>query len=107
MLKGLVHVIITIEELNSYFFKMVLLLPEGGLTVRPNDIIKEIDKLELSEKLILVEDIWDSIAMSNSSLPLPEWQKNELNNRYAEYKNGKLGLHDWKDVHSIIREKNQ
>ncbi len=41
--------------------------------MRPNEVIKEINKLELSEKLILVEDIWDSIAMSNSMLPLPEW----------------------------------
>ncbi len=35
----------------------------------------EITKLELSEKLRLVEDIWDSIAASNSELPMPEWQK--------------------------------
>ncbi len=75
--------------------------------MRPNEIIKEINKLELSEKLILVEDIWDLIASYHSVLPLPEWQKNELNKRYAEYKNGKLGLHDWKDVHSMVREKNQ
>jgi len=75
--------------------------------MRPNEIIKEINKLELSEKLILVEDIWDSIAMSNSMLPLPEWQKEELNNRYEEYKNGKLSLYDWKEVHSMVREKNQ
>ena len=75
--------------------------------MRPNEIIKEINKLELSEKLILVEDIWDSIAMSNSMLPLPEWQKEELDKRYEEYKNGKLGLHDWKEVHLMVREKNQ
>jgi len=75
--------------------------------MRPNEIIKEVDKLELSEKLILVADIWDSIARSQSMLPLPEWQKNELDKRYAEYKNGKLGLHDWKEVHSMVRERNQ
>jgi len=43
--------------------------------MRPNEIIKEVDKLELSEKLVLVADIWDSIARSQSMLPLPEWQK--------------------------------
>ncbi len=102
MLVGLVHVIIAIEEYN-----IVLLLLGGGLTLRPNEIIKEINKLGLSEKLILVEDIWDSIAMSNSMLPLPEWQKEELDKRYADYKKGNLGLHDWKDVHSMVREKNK
>ncbi len=75
--------------------------------MRPNEIIKEINKLGLSEKLILVEDIWDSIAMSNSMLPLPEWQKEELVKRYADYKKGNLGLHDRKELHSMVREKNK
>ena len=75
--------------------------------MRPNDLIKEIDKLDLSEKLILVENIWDSIARSNSELPLPEWQKVELDKRYKEYKSGNLTLHDWKEVHADLREKHK
>ena len=43
--------------------------------MKPTQLIEEIDKLNLSEKLSRVEDIWDSIARSNSELPLPEWQK--------------------------------
>jgi len=57
--------------------------------MKPNEIIKEIDNLCLSEKLILVEDIWDSIARNNAELPLPEWQKSELDKRYSDHKNGK------------------
>ncbi len=71
----------------------------------PNELIKEIDKLDLSEKLLLVEDIWDSIACSNSELPLPEWQKIELDRRYEEYKSGNLALHDWQEVHKELRGK--
>ncbi len=70
-----------------------------------NEIIKEIDKLNLSEKLTLVEDIWDSIARNNAELPLPEWQKSELDKRYSSYKNGELKLHDWKGVHEELRGK--
>jgi putative addiction module component (TIGR02574 family) len=73
--------------------------------MEPNDLMKEIDKLDLSEKLLLVEDIWDSIARSNSELPLPEWQKIELDKRYEEYKSGKLALRDWEEVHKELREK--
>ena len=69
------------------------------------EIIQQIDKLELSEKLILVEDIWDSIARSNSVLPLYEWQKNELDKRYEEYKSGKQMLHEWNEVHEELRKK--
>ncbi|MGR3179043.1 MAG: addiction module protein [Candidatus Anammoxibacter sp.] len=73
--------------------------------MRSNEIIKEIDSLGLSEKLILVEDIWDSIARNNSELPMPEWQKAELDKRYSDYKNEKLKLHDWKGVHDELRNK--
>lgn len=75
--------------------------------MRPNELIKEIDKLDVSEKLILVENIWDSIARSNSELPLPEWQKVELDKRYKEYKNGKLTLHEWQGVHEELRKKHK
>ncbi len=32
--------------------------------MKPDEIAKEINKLELSEQLLLVEKIWDSIAHS-------------------------------------------
>ena len=73
--------------------------------MRAEEIKIEIDGLELSEKLLLVEDLWDSIAASNSELTMPEWQKVELNKRYIEYKQGKLELHDWKSTHEELRGK--
>lgn len=63
--------------------------------------------MDLSEKLILAEDIWYSIARNNSELPLPEWQKGELEKRYEEYKSGKLVLHEWQEVHKELREKHK
>ena len=69
-----------------------------------NEIIKQVDKLALSEKLTIVEDIWDSIARSNSVLPLYEWQKNELDKRYNEYKNGEQTLHETNKVHEELRK---
>jgi hypothetical protein len=41
----------------------------------PEEIKQEIDKLNLAQKLLLIEDVWDSIAKSNSEVPMPEWQK--------------------------------
>ncbi len=75
--------------------------------MRPEQIKDEINRLELSEKLLLVEDIWDSIAASNSEIPMPKWQKRELDRRYKEYKEGSIKLHDWKDVHKSLREKHK
>ena len=73
--------------------------------MKPDQIKDEISRLGLSEKLRLVEDIWDAIAAENSEIPLPEWQKQELKKRYEEYKEGKLELHDWKSVHKGLRDK--
>jgi len=73
--------------------------------MRPDEIKLEIDRLALSEKLLLVEDVWDSIAISNFELPMPEWQKKELDRRYQEYKRGKLDLYDWEATHTELRGK--
>ena len=67
----------------------------------------EINQLELSEKILLVEDIWDSIASSNSELPMPEWQKKELDSRYKEYKTGHVELHDYQSMYGDLREKHK
>jgi len=75
--------------------------------MKASDILSEIDRLGLSERIILVEDIWDGIARHNSELPMPEWQKKELARRYAEFKEGKLKLHDWEGVHEDLRNKNK
>jgi len=70
-----------------------------------DEIKQEISKLNPAEKLILVEDLWDSIAQSNSELPMPQWQKQELDKRYKEYKARTLNIHDWQSVHEEIRNK--
>ncbi len=73
--------------------------------MRTEEIRDEIAALNLAEKLLLVEDIWDSIAESNAELPMHEWQKQELDKRYADYKSGKLELRDWQTVHEELRAK--
>ena len=55
---------------------------------------------------MLVEDIWDSIAISNLEIPMPMWQKRELDKRYEEFKKGKLELHDGEEIHKGLRDKN-
>jgi len=55
--------------------------------------------------LLLVGNIWDSISKCKAELPMPEWQKLELEKRYSDYKNGQLQLHDWEDVHKELRNK--
>jgi len=41
--------------------------------------------LSVLERVQLVEDLWDSIARSNTDLPVPQWQKDELARRKQRY----------------------
>lgn len=41
--------------------------------------------LSFSEKLLLVEDLWDELASQPNGIPLGASVKHELDRRYAEY----------------------
>jgi putative addiction module component (TIGR02574 family) len=53
--------------------------------VRVNDI-PEITKLSTPEKILLVEDLWDSIVSDVTAVPVPKSHKGELNRRLKRYK---------------------
>jgi len=48
-------------------------------------LLAEILELPVEERMRLVEVIWDSISAVPESLPLTEWQRDELDRRLAEY----------------------
>ena len=63
-----------------------------------NQNFPEFFRLTLPEKLQLVEDLWDSIALEAESLPLSDWQKAELDRRDAEYRQNPSLAGDWEDA---------
>ena len=71
----------------------------------PTKIADEIALLSPSQKLFLAQDIWDSIAKEGEQLAMPEWQQHELDKRYAGFRKGKSGMHDWQSVHDSLRSK--
>jgi len=52
--------------------------------VRVNEI-PEIARLSTSEKILLVEDLWDSITLDESNVPVPQRHKEELDSRLQSY----------------------
>jgi len=71
--------------------------------MRSEEIRQAIKQMEPAEKLLLVEDVWESIVLSYAGLPHPEWQKRELDKRYKQYKSGEQNLHNWKTVHENLK----
>lgn len=47
--------------------------------------IPEIGKLSTPEKILLIEDIWDSIASDESAVPVPQSHMEELDRRLKRY----------------------
>ena len=52
--------------------------------MRTSDI-PEITKLSTPEKILLVEDLWDSIASDESVVPVPQSHKEEFDRRLKRY----------------------
>jgi len=66
----------------------------------------EIESLSVPERLQLVEDIWDSIACSSSQIPVPQWQKDELDRRKQAFIQNPDSGETWEQVkHSILNGK--
>lgn len=59
--------------------------------------------LSASEKLQLVEDLWDDLAATPEEVPVHDWQKEELDRRKANLlKNPGSGL-NWDEVQRRVR----
>ena len=67
----------------------------------PNALLDEILRLPPEQRLQLVEDIWDSLAASPESVPVPEWHRAELDRRLDDpSEQAKLS---WEDVQARLR----
>ena len=50
-----------------------------------NAELTQVFELTISEKLQLLEDLWDSISLTPEQIPILDWQKDELDQRKAAY----------------------
>lgn len=70
-----------------------------------NPTTASIFDLTPSEKLQLVEDLWDDLAATPEAVPVYEWQKEELARRKANLmKNPGSGL-TWEEVKKRVRSR--
>jgi putative addiction module component (TIGR02574 family) len=53
-------------------------------------------KLSPSERILLVQDLWDSL--SPEDIPLTDWQKAELDRRKAAYEANPASGRSWEEV---------
>ncbi len=61
--------------------------------------------LSASEKLQLVEDLWDDLAATPSDVPIHDWQKEEIDRRQANLMRNPASAVSWEDVKARIRSR--
>ncbi|MCP4349365.1 MAG: addiction module protein [Desulfobacterales bacterium] len=59
--------------------------------------------LSPTEKLQLVEDLWDDLAATSSEVPVHEWQKEELARRKSNLMNNPASGLTWDEVKRGVR----
>jgi putative addiction module component (TIGR02574 family) len=72
--------------------------------VRVNDI-PAIAQLSTPEKILLVEDLWDSIALDESSVPVPQSHKEELDRRQQSYESAPGNLLSLEELRGRIESR--
>jgi putative addiction module component (TIGR02574 family) len=61
--------------------------------------------LSPSEKLQLVEDLWDDLAGTPGAVPIHDWQKQELARRKANLTNNPASGLSWDEVKQRVRSR--
>ena len=64
--------------------------------------IADIVQLDVSERIELVQDIWDSVAAVPEAVPLTDAQRQELERRLAEYRRNPESGSPWDEVKGRI-----
>jgi len=61
--------------------------------------------LSPSEKLQLVEDLWDDLAATQDAVPIHDWQLQELARRKTNLSRDPTSAMTWEDVRRRLRER--
>jgi len=63
-----------------------------------SDLAEAAKKLSISDRILLVEEIWDTIANENQAFELTEGQRKELDRRLASVKANPGQGRTWEEI---------
>lgn len=63
-----------------------------------SNLANEIKKLSVAERILLVEEIWDSIARENEAFELSDSQKKELERRSQSFSSNPALGRSWEEI---------
>ena len=66
--------------------------------------IDEIKQLDITERILLVEEIWDSIAKEQDHLGLSDYEKEVLDKRLASLEESPNDFLSWDEIKSKLKD---
>jgi putative addiction module component (TIGR02574 family) len=64
----------------------------------------DIDQLSMPQRLDLIARLWDSIPDSLDAMPVPDWQRQEIEKRLASADAAPEQAIPWEEVRARLRE---
>jgi putative addiction module component (TIGR02574 family) len=81
-------------------------MPEHERTTNmPSITMREINKLGVTQRIVLAEKIWESIPENSNGLSLTSGQKKELDRRLALLEGGRAKTTTWPHIRAKMRLK--
>ncbi len=71
----------------------------------PNVDLSEILRLPVSERIDVVQQIWDSVAADADAVPVKPEQREELDRRLKEHQENPDDVVEWNEVEKRIRSR--
>ena len=68
------------------------------MTTVQSELTEAARKLSISDRILLVEEIWDTIAEENQAFELSDAQKEELDRRLDSQRDGSRQGRTWDDI---------
>ncbi len=62
-----------------------------------------LDEMTITEKLVVINQIWEDLVQTPNDVPSPEWHKDVLSARANRVKNGEAHFKDFNSVKSELR----
>ena len=64
----------------------------------------QIDQMTIAEKLRIMEELWDDLRARAEDVPVPQWQKDLLDERERLIETGEARFDDWEAARKRITE---
>jgi putative addiction module component (TIGR02574 family) len=94
----------TLPEMAQTWYYLLIDRPStGDISMSPTLKALGIDQLSVAQRILLVEEIWDSIVAESDQVPLTDGQKQDLERRLAAYEANPKAGSSWDEVKARLQ----